>query len=264
MGQLFKILSVSLLLWGGLAVQSANAQSANTQGERTGPVINERYPPIDDPWDATSYRALAERVETEGLALPTLADAATKPVFERMVNVDNIPLRMGLNKKLSIGIRYQRLDSAVQPIHRLVALYSNETQKGKPYAQELARLMVYESKVFAAFLELSEPWLATVQTDKRYQVHVAYHDKVKGDARQLYFGLVRGMTETRRYSKSDILRMIEGALDGLSSYQAIFTDQDRQDLVEMLTQQISKTTDRELKTALTDLRDSIKNRRVRT
>jgi hypothetical protein len=72
------------------------------------------------------------------------------------------------------------------------------------------------------------------------------------------------MTDTRRYSKSDILRMIEGALDGLASYQPIFTDQDRADLVEMLTQQISKTTDRELKTALTDLRDSIKNRRVRT
>ena len=261
MGQLFKILKSSawLLLCAGLAIQSANAQS-----EPSAPVINERYPPIDEPWDATSYRALAERFETEGLALPTLADAATKPVFERMINVDNIPLRMGLNKKLSIGVRYQRLDSAVQPIHRLVGLYSNETQKGKPYAQELARLMVYESKIFAAFLELSEPWLSTIQTDKRYQIHVAYHDKVKGDARQLYSGLVRGMSETRRYSKSDILRMIEGALDGLASFQTLFTDQDRLDLVEMLTQQISKTTDRELKTALTDLRDSIKNRRVRT
>jgi hypothetical protein len=253
MQQLLKILKPSLwlLLWSGLVVQSASAQGNS-------------YPPADEPWDGTSYRALVERVENKKLRLPTLSDEATKLVFERMVNVDNIPLRMGLNKKLSIGIRYQRLDSAVQPIHRLVALYSNETQKGKPYAQELARLMVYESKVFAAFLELSEPWLSSVQTEKRYQIHVAYHDKVKGDARQLYFGLVRGMTETRRYSKSDNLRMIEGALDGLASYQLIFTDQDRLDLAEILTQQISKTTDRELKAGLTDLRDSIKNRRVRT
>jgi hypothetical protein len=260
MGQLFKILksSVWLLLWVGLAVQSANAQ-----GERN-PAVPERYPPVDEAWDGTSYRALVERVETERLPLPTLADAATKPVFDRMVNVDNIPLRMGLNRKLSVTIRFQRLDSALQPIHKLVVLYSNETQKGKPYAQELARLMVYESKVSAALLDLSEPYLATLQTDKRYQVHVAYHDQVKSDARRLYSGLVRGMTETRRYSKSDILRMIEGALDGLPSYQPIFADQDRLDLVEMLTQQISKTTDRELKAALTDLRDAIKHRRVRT
>ncbi|HKA79215.1 MAG TPA: hypothetical protein VKD43_04240 [Xanthobacteraceae bacterium] len=260
MGRLFKILksSIWLLLWSGLVVQSANAQS-----ERN-PPVPERYPPVDDAWDGTSYRALVERVETEGLPLPTLSDAATKPVFQRMVNVDNIPLRMGLNRNLSVTIRFQRLDSALPAIHKLVVLYLNATQKGKPYAQELARLMVYESKVSAALLDLSEPYLSTLQTDKRYQVHVAYHEQVKSDARQLYSGLVRGMSETRRYSKSDILRMIEGALDGLPSYQPLFADQDRSDLVQMLTQQISTTSDRELKTALAELRDAIKHRRVRT
>ena len=88
------------------------------------------------------------------MPLPTLADAATKPVFERMVNDDNIPLRMGLNRALSVTIRFQRLDSALPAIHKLVVLYSKETQKGKPYASELARLMVYEAKVSAALLDL--------------------------------------------------------------------------------------------------------------
>lgn len=253
MGQLFKILksSVWLLLWGGLVVQSADAQSG-------------RYPPVDDPWDGTSYRALAERVETKGLPLPTLSNSATKPVFERMVNVDNIPLRMGLNRDLSTTIRFQRLDSALQPIQRLLILYVNETKKGKPYATELARLRVYESKVSAALLDLSEPYLSTLREDKRYQVHVAYLDQVKSGARQLYSDLVQGITETRLYSKSDILEMIEGALDALPSYQPIFTDQDRLDLVQKLTRQISITTDRELKTALTRLRDAIKHRQIRT
>jgi hypothetical protein len=253
MGRLFKILkpSVWLLLWGGLVVQSANAQSG-------------RYPPADEAWDGTSYRALVQRVETEALPLPTLSNSATKPVFERMVNVDNIPLRMGLNRDLSTTIRFQRLDSALQPIHQLVVLYLNETKKGKPYATELARLMVYESKVSAALLDLSEPYLSTLSKDKRYQVHVAYLDQVQSAARQLYSDLVQGVTETRLYSKSDILRMIGAAHDGLPSFHPIFTDQDRLDLVQRLTQQISKTTDQELKKALTDLRDSIKNRRVRT
>ena len=252
MGQLFKILksSVWLLVWGALAVQSANAQ-------------NGRYPPADDAWDGTSYRALVQRVETEGLPLPTLSNSATKPIFERMVNVDNIPLRMGLNRDLSTTIRFQRLDSALQPIHKLVILYSNETQKGKPYAQELARLMIYESKISAALLDLSEPYLSTLTTDKRYQVHVAYLDEVKSGARQIYAGLVQGMTETRLYSKSDILNMIGAARDGLTSYQPIFTNQDRLNLVQRLTQQISVTTDQELKTALTLLRDAI-DRRSRT
>jgi len=253
MGQLFKILksSIWLLLCGGLAIQTANAQSG-------------RYPAADEAWDGTSYRALVQRVETEGLPLPTLANSATKPVFERMVNVDNIPLRMGLNRDLSTTMRFQRLDSALQPIRKLVILYSQETQKGKPYAQELARLMIYESKISAALLDLGEPYLSTLPKDRRYQVHVAYLDQVKSDARQIYAGLVQGMTETRLYSKSDILKMIRAALDGLTSYQPIFTNQDRLDLVQKLTRQISITTDQDLKTALTQLRDAIEYRRSRT
>lgn len=253
MGQLFKILkaSVWLLLWGGLAVQSANAQSA-------------QYPPADEAWDGASYRALIQRVEDKGLPLPTLSNAATKPVFERMVNVDNIPLHMGLNRELSITIRFQRLDSALDPIHKLCVLYSIETQKGKPYARELASLMVYETKVSAALLDLSEAYLSTLTTDKRYQVHVAYLDQVKSSARQFYSGLVYGVTDTDRYSKSDILKMIRGALAALPSYHPILTDQDRQALTQKLTQQISITTDQQLKKALTELRDTIEHRRIPT
>jgi len=253
MGQLSRTLKswVWLLLWVGLAVQFANAQSG-------------RYPPADDAWDGTSYRALVQRVETEGLPLPTLSDSATKPIFERMVNIDNIPLRMGLNQSLSVTIRFQRLDGALQPIHKLVTLYFNEMQNGKPYGQELARLMVYESRVSAALLNLAEPYLSTLPKDKRYQVHVDYLNQVKSGARQLYFGLVQSMIEPHRYSKSDILNIISIALDGLSSYQPIFTNQDRLDLVQKLTQQVSITTDHELKTALARLRDAIEHRGTRT
>jgi hypothetical protein len=253
MGQVFKMLksSVCLLLCGGLAILSANAQSRG-------------YPPADDAWDGTSYRALVQRVETEGLPLPTLSDSATKPIFERMVNVDNIPLRMGLNQNLSVTIRFQRLDGALQPIHKLVVLYFNEIQKGKSYDQELARLMVYESKVSAALLNLIEPYLSTLPKDRRYQIHVDYANQVKDGARQLYFGLVQSVMETRRYSKTDVLKMIAIALDGLPSYQPILTNPDRLDLVQRLTQHISTTTDQELKTALAQLRDAIEHRRPRT
>jgi hypothetical protein len=253
MGQLFKILKspLWLLLCGLLAFQSTNAHSAE-------------YPPADDPWDGTSYRALVQRVEDNGLALPTLSDAATKPVFERMVNADNIPLRMGLNRSLSVTIRFQRLDSALPAIHKLVILYAKETKSGKPYASELASLMVYECKVSAALLELSESYLSTLKADKRYQVHVAYLDQVKSDARQLFAGLVQGMTATSLYSKSDILRMIKGARDGLPAFHPVLTDQDRQSHVQKLTQQISTTTDQQLKTALTELRDMLQHRQVPT
>lgn len=253
MGQLFKILKspVWLLLWASLAVQSANAQTA-------------QYPPDDEPWDGASYRALVERVTDQGLALPTLSNEATKLVFERMVNADNIPLRMGLNPKFAVTLRFQRLNSAMDPLQKLVVLYLNEAQKGKPYATELARLMVYQCKVSAAFIEVSEPYLSGLPKDNRYQVHVAYLDKLKSGARQSYSGLVQGTTETSRYSKADMLQMIGGAMAALPGFHPILTDQDRQALTKKLTQQISKTTDQQLKKALTELHDTIKHRRIPT
>ena len=252
MGQMFKILTSSawLLLGVVLASQSADAQK--------------RYPSIDDAWDGTDYRAVVQRIQKDGLELPTLADASTKPVFERMVNADNIPLRMGLNKELPVTIRFQKLDSALDPIHKLAALYAAETQKGKPYATEHARLMVYEFKVSGAMLNLSEPMISSLDKDARYEARVAEFDKMKGDARQLYSDLVQRMSETRFYGKADILKMVEGALSELPAYQPILTNEDRQEHVRKLTQQISTTTDQQLKTSLTELRDAIEHRRVRT
>ena len=252
MGQLIRILTSSAWLVLGLVltVQPASAQK--------------RYPSIDDAWDGTDYRAVVERVRKDGLELPTLADAATKPVFERMVSTDNIPLRMGLNKEMPVTIRFQKLDSALDPVHKLVVLYSQETKKGKPYAAELAMMTVYESKISAAMLNLTDPLISSLDKDSRYQSRLDELQRMKDAARQLYADLVQRVTETGVHSKADILKMVGGALDELPAYQPVFTSQDRQGLTQKLTQQISATTDKDLKKAITELRDAIEHSRVRT
>jgi hypothetical protein len=252
MGQLFKLATISawLLVLAPLAIQS-NARSE----------VN--YPPEDEAWNPTHYAALVQRVETGGLALPTLSGAA-KPIFERMVNIDNIPMRMGLNPKLAITLRYQKLEPVLQPLHQLVSLYSKEARSGKPYAAELARLMIFESKANGTLLDICEPFLTAIPKDKSYQYVVANIEQIKVSARQIYGGLVQSVTETSLYSKSDMLKVIKAALADLPSYQPVFTDQDREDLMQKLAQQSSITTDQELKTALTELREAIKHRRIPT
>jgi hypothetical protein len=254
MRHLFKIMmsSVWLVVSAVLAVQSASAQSGV------------EYPPADDPWDSTHYATLVDRVESNGLPLPTLSAAATKPVFERIVNPNNIPMRVGLNKELSVTLRFQKLDNARMPLHKLFILYLNETHKGKPYSAELARVMVYDAKATGALLSLGEPFLSTLEKGKSYDAQVANIDQIKSDGRELYASLVQSMTETQLYSKADMLKMIEGALNELPPYHAIFTEQNRHDLTQKLTKQISVTTDQQLKTGLTELRDAIEHRRVRT
>ncbi|MBX2805713.1 MAG: hypothetical protein KTR19_07065 [Hyphomicrobiales bacterium] len=231
-----------------LITQSANAQK--------------RYPNYEDPWDATDYRALVERVEGDGLELPTLA--GNQEVFLRLVASDNIPLHMGQNPDLAITVRYQKLQPILKPLHQLIDMYSNGAQEGKNYASELARLMVYESKAAGALLEIGDPFLETLKMDPRYQTHVALHKQSQDNARDVYSSLVEKMADTDRYSKADILFMADGAINALPSYHPIFTDADRKKLTEMLAKQISATSDQEVKTALTELQDSIKNGRIRT
>lgn len=252
MGKLLKLLMSSTWLLIGIAliVQSANAQK--------------RYPSIDDAWDATDYRALVERVETGSLDLPRLSGGDTKSVFERMVAADNIPLRVGQNEKLSATVRYQKLQPVLKPLHQLITLYLSEAQKGKPYATELAMLKVYETKASSTLLNIHKPYLATFEQDERYHVHVGLLDKMKDSARELYSELLQSMTETNLYSRSDILVMVEGAINALPAYHPIFTDQDRKDHTNSLAKQISATNDQQLKTALTELHDAIKNGRIRT
>ncbi len=203
-----------------------------------------------------------QRVEDNGLALPTLRTQRPSPVFDRMVDTDNIPLRMGLNRELSVTTRFQRLDSALDPIHKLTVLYSVETQKGKPYARELAvKLLVYEAKVSRRCWNWSEPYLATHANDKRYQVHVDYLEQVRTSARQFYANLVYGATDADRYSKSDSLTMIKELL--AAPQHVLRSDPHRSGqagLTQKLTQQISETTDQHLKKALTELRDTIQHR----
>jgi hypothetical protein len=239
-----------LLLCAVLTAQSAGAQK--------------RYPPFEEAWDATDYRALVQRFEKDGLELPTLSGQATREVFERMVNADNIPLRMGLNKELAITIRFQRLEPLLQPLHKIIVLYAKEAQQGKPYATELARLKVYASKAAGVLLEITEPFLESLPKDKRYPAIAAEIDKTKSKAREFYSELVLSLAETKLYSKSDILAMVGGAMNALPHYQPVFADQDRQGLTKSLSQQISATADQQLKTALTELRDAIEHRRIRT
>ena len=239
-----------LLLFAAAVVQPAGAQK--------------RYPSPDEAWDATDYRAMVERIEKDGLELPTLATEETKVVFERMVAGDNIPLRMGQNPELAITVRYQKLEPILQPLHELVVLYTNGAQEGKPYATELASLMVYETRAAGALLDIGEPYLASLKLDPRYKTHVALIDDMKNGARQLYSDLVTSMGQTKLYSKGDILKMSKGALNNIRSYDPIFTDKDRSSLSQNLAKQISATSDQELKTALTDLHDAIKHGRIPT
>jgi hypothetical protein len=58
--------------------------------------------------------------------------------------------------------------------------------------------------------------------------------------------------------------MSKGALEALRSYDPIITDQHRLEFVQRLTRQISTTSDQELKTGLSALRDAIKKRQIPT
>lgn len=251
MGHPFKIAPLaSLLLCFFAALTPASAEK--------------RYPAFEDPWDATDYRALVQRIENNGLELPTLSNGETKPVFERMVDPNNIPQRMGKNKNLDITIRFQRLDPLLKPLQQLIVFYSVEIEKGKPYAKELTKIKICTLNASAAWLDILDPFVESLPKNKSYNAVVEDLNKAKINARELYLDVLKSVAMTNIYSKAEALEMTKSALDALPPYLSILTDEDKVGFVRMLSQQISTTNDPHLKTALTELRDAIKHGRIKT
>src|SRR5262245_50215251 len=91
-----------------LAVQPALAQK---------PV----YPATDRAWSSADYRDLNELIKSGKAPLPALADPVGRPVFERMVNLQN--LEIGRTKSLPIGTRLQEVLGMVDGIRMLLVAY---------------------------------------------------------------------------------------------------------------------------------------------
>jgi hypothetical protein len=185
------------------------------------------YPASDRAWNAADYRDLNELIKSGKAPLPTLADPVSRPVFERLVNLQN--LEIARSKSLPIGSRLQEILGMFDVTRTLVAGYIAEAQKGKPYERELAKVQVYLLAQSSVILDVVNEFLPTIPKDNKYQARMAGFEKMKQGMRTIMAGVIESTSETGFYSKESTLELVQGIITYLPSMQPVLTDQDRQD-----------------------------------
>ena len=215
------------------------------------------YPPADRPWNSTDYRGLMDIVRSGQAPLPTLADPSGKPVFERMISVQNTALWAARKQEMSAGVRLQEIAATLEAVNALLMAYLSEAQKGKPYDREMAKLMVYVFTLTGTSIGVADEFIATMPKDAKYETRMAGLRQMQQGHRTVLAGMVQSIAETQFYSKASTLDMVGSVVTHLPSFQRILTDQDRQDHLRRIGQQLGMTTDREVKSALMAMRDAI-------
>ncbi|MGZ3411017.1 MAG: hypothetical protein ACXWJ6_15005 [Xanthobacteraceae bacterium] len=207
-----------------------------------------KYPASDRVWMSADYKDL-DAVIAAGFPLPTLGDAATRPVFERMSNVAN--LDMVRNKSLPVGSRLQEGVAQGGYVQKLLLAYLTEAQKGKPYATELAKLQVYLLAYGAALIGVADEFVPTIPHDDKYETRMAGFAQMKQGLRTIVTGIVESVGETQFYSIASTIEMAKALADYTPALGNILSDQDRQDYVRRISRDLDTVADPNMKAALT-------------
>jgi hypothetical protein len=205
-------------------------------------------PALDRAWGAAEYRDLNELIKSGKAPLPTLTDPATRPVFERVVNLRN--LDVAANKSLPVGARLQEMLGVLDGTRTLLVAYVTQAQAGKPHERELAKMQVFMLAVATASLNVANEFLPTIPKDDRYQTRMAGFEQMRQGFRTMVGGVVQSVAETTFYSKESTIELVQGIIAYLPSMQQVLSDQDRQDYAKRIGDQLAATTDPDLKAAL--------------
>lgn len=215
------------------------------------------WPPVDRSWSSGDYRSLIENVKSGRLPLPLLTDPASKPVFERIVSDDNVANILPWNKQLPATVRLREVMGSLDAVGLLLALYLDETKKGKPHERELAKLMVQMISLAGSSIVLADEGMATMPRDSGFATREYGLQTMRQGARQIFAGVIQSITETHFFSKASMLEMARGVVTNLPSLRSTLTDAERQEHQRRIGQLINDAKDTEIKAALVQMHEAL-------
>jgi hypothetical protein len=215
------------------------------------------WPPADRPWGSADYSSLVESIKSGRLPLPLLADPTGKPVFERIVSVQNVAHNLLRNKDMAAIVRLQEIMATLGSTEVLLGLYLSEAQKGAPYERELSKLMVHMISLAGNAIGLADEGLMTMPRDSKFAAREQGLLTMRQGARTIFAGVIQGISETHFFSKASTLEMAQGVVTYLPTFHSTLTDADRQEHQRRIGQQIDGTKDTEIKAALVQLRTAM-------
>jgi hypothetical protein len=215
------------------------------------------YPPTDRPWAAADYAALAEAVSSGKAPLPTLADPATRPVFERLVSEHDVGMDMEARHQGTAEARLQEIVQTMAAFQPLLTAYLTAAQNGKPVERELAKLISTAVFHAASADQVADEILPTLPHDAAYQARMNGLEQMRNGTRTILLGVAGALGEPGSFSKASQLEMIAAVKSRLPAFQSAITDAFRTELAAKLGESAGKNTDPEVKAALLDLQKAV-------
>jgi hypothetical protein len=213
------------------------------------------YPATDHAWSGTDYQDFNTAVDAKKVPLPLLSDPVGRPVFERIVSLEN--LDVGRDNSLPLLTRLQRVVALTEGVRKVLVAYITEANNGKPRERELARLQVYMLAQAAIELRLAQEFIPTLAKDNTYETRMAGFAKMKGGMRTEVSGIIQSTGETTFYSKESLLGIIEGLTTYLPGLQPALTDESRAESAHQVEHELDATTDPDIKSALQRLQAAL-------
>lgn len=183
-----------------IVIAAVCAALLNSSAEAAAPPQSS-VPSPDVRWGASEYEQLAEQLVANKISLPTLGDAKTKKLFERMVSAENIEFANDAARPLAQ--RVQDLLRISRSNAEFLKEYGSAISSGKRLGAEGARELAFSLRLSELMLKVMQEFLATLPRDKNYLSRLFGRAQMQLGVLQQVMGVIASLEETEIYSTGD-------------------------------------------------------------
>lgn len=170
--------------------------------------LGQKIPDINKPWASADYQRLLEALEkvdsSQANALPRRSGEFTGPIYQRMINQEN--LRALLNIYTPLELRQNEAREVLFRLKELMRLYFDFKAAKQPYAAEALGLMTYSlSQQAVLFTLTTEFWMTLSQTEQRSPVRLKGLSETKAAAAMLTSSSLDYLALTQQFGREELV-----------------------------------------------------------
>jgi hypothetical protein len=209
------------------------------------------YPQTAKAWGPHEFLAVEAILRMGALeSYPRLTSAKTRDVFLRMI--DGGPLARVTDERTPVLSRLIELRMLGGYIGCYRARYNVEVQEGAPLQPELVRLQSYQLELSALAVEMTEPFVASLEEEELIRLRQAGFFNTFGTLRTNFWGAIASLSEVGVYSPTDRQALAQAVRRTFPRLRRIFAADQRERIAAELTRLADRAETPTLRQALTE------------
>ncbi|WP_445323789.1 hypothetical protein [Pseudomonas sp. EL_65y_Pfl2_R95] len=169
--------------------------------------LGQKIPDIRRPWSSNQYRQLVEALkkvnQSQAHAMPRRSGEFTGPIYQRMVNVQNLHAQLNIYRPLES--RQNEARESLFQLKELMALYFDLKAAKQPYAAEALGLMSYSlNQQTVLFTLTTEFWMTLSPNEQSNPVRLKGLAQTKAAAALLTQSALDYLSFTQQFGPTEL------------------------------------------------------------